>query len=240
MEAPRGWWEVLNQLDADLAAIDPEYELRRAARVDNELIFWTATNTAAGAFARRIREAQTAVRAICNKCGRPGVPRTRSREVLCDLHWHPLTAAEKAFALSAGIPEAWFSEKAEIENEAFLAEGEARDRKNLAAHLTEMDMARVLNVSVHRVRDMFEQEVLAGAEHDGRIVYPRWQVTDDGRLLPGLAAVVEAAGDMDARTLQAIMENVDEELDGLAPAEWLARGKPVGPVVQILEESWWT
>jgi hypothetical protein len=230
---------MLNQLDADLAAIDPEYKLRRAARVDNELIFWTATKTAAAAFARRIREAQTAVRTTCNKCGRPGISRTRSREVLCDLHWHPMTAEEKAFALSADLPEAWFSEEAEIKNEAFLDECEARDRKNSSAHLTEMDMAKVLNVTAHQVRDMFEQEVLAGAEHNGRIVYPRWQVTDDGRLLPGLAAVVGAAGDMDARTLQAIMENVDEELEGLTAAGWLARGKPVQPVLQILEESWW-
>lgn len=129
---------------------------------------------------------------------------------------------------------------AEIENQAFLAECEARDRKNSSAHLTEMDMAKVLNVTVHQVRDMFEQEVLAGAEHNGRIVYPRWQITDDGRLLPGLAAVVGASGDMDARTLQAIMENVDEELEGLTAAELLARGKPLQSVVQIVDESWWT
>ncbi len=239
IEAPRGWWKVLHQLDADLAVIDPQYELRRVARVDNGLLYLTSTSCREPVFARRIGRAMYVVRAVCEVCGRRGKPRTRSRTVLCELHWHPTSAAERAFALSAGIPEAWFSEEAEIANLAYVAACEAADRKDAAAHLTERDVAGVLDVTVQRVREMFEQGLLAGANHNGRVVYPRWQVTPDGRLLPHLPAVLEAADDIDARSLQAIMENPDEVLAGVSPGQWLAQGRSVWPVLQSLSEWWW-
>ncbi len=240
VEAPRGWLAVLNQLDADLASIDPQYELRRAARVDNELIYVTETAIGGGAFAARITQAQAALRTVCEFCGRAGVPRTRSRTVLCDQHWRPLTPAEKAFALSADIPEAWFTEESEIANRAYLTRCEAADRRVSAAHLSERDIAELLNVGVNRVHEMFEHELLAGADRNGRVVYPTWQLTDDGSLLPGLAAVLHAADDIDARSLQALMENAEEELEGLSPAEWLASGRSVEPVLALLADWWWT
>ncbi len=239
IEAPRGWWKVLHQLDADLAVIDPQYELRRAARVDNELVYLTSTDCREPVFARRIGRAICAVRTVCEVCGQRGKSRTRWRTVLCELHWHPTPAAEKMFALSANIPAAWFSEDAEIANEAYVAEWEAKDRTNSAAHLTERDMADLLNVTVQRVHEMFEHDLLAGANHDGRVVYPQWQLTADGRLLPHLQAVLKAAGDIDAQSLQAIMENPDEVLVGVSPALWLAQGRSVRPVLQSLAEWWW-
>lgn len=231
---------MLHKLDADLALIDPHYELRLAARVDNELVYLTSTECREPVFARRIGRAMCAVRTVCEVCGQRGKQRTRWRTVLCELHWHPTSAAEKTFALSAGIPEAWFSEKAEIANAAYVAASEAADRKDAAAHLTEGDVAGLLNVTLQRVREMFEHGLLAGANHSGRIVYPRWQFTSDGRLLPHLARVLQAADDIDARSLQAIMENPDEVLVGVSPVQWLAQGRPVGPVLQSLSEWWWT
>lgn len=191
LKVPRGWWQVLHLLDADLATIDPRYELRRAARVDNTLVYLTSTTTEQPAFARRIGRAQAAERAVCTVCGQPGEPRTRSHTVQCELHWHPLTAAERAFALGANIPAAWFGDDAEAANEAYIAACEAKDRKDAAAHLTEREMADVLNVTVQRVHEMFEPDLLAGADREGRIVYPRWQLAHDGRLLRHLAAVLE-------------------------------------------------
>ncbi|MFJ4036923.1 hypothetical protein ACIPVB_02465 [Microbacterium sp. NPDC090007] len=230
---------MLHSLDADLAVIDPEYQLRRAARVDNELIYLTRTGGGGARFARRIRRAREEVRTVCGVCGRPGIPRTRSRTVLCDLHWHPLTAVEKAFALSADIPEAWFTDEAEIKNDAYVARSAADQRKESANHLSERDMADLLGVTVQRVHEMFEQELLAGANHDGRVVYPRWQVMEGGRLLPHLPVVLRAADGIEARTLQAIMENVDEDLEGATPAQWLAHGGCVEPVLQTLDQWWW-
>ncbi|MGJ8495988.1 hypothetical protein ACSFB1_12425, partial [Glaesserella parasuis] len=53
-----GWWEALHHLDADLAAIDPRYVLRRAARVDNELTYLTVTANEGAAFAERVGRAE--------------------------------------------------------------------------------------------------------------------------------------------------------------------------------------
>ncbi len=239
VEAPEGWWEVLNRLDTDLAAIDPEYQLRRAARIDNELIYLTRTTGGGSRFARRVRRAKEEVRTVCGRCGRPGIPRTRSRTVLCDLHWHPLTPGEKAFALSADIPEAWFTEAAEAKNDASLARSAAAQRRESANYSSERHIAGLLSVTVERVHEMFEQELLAGANHDGRVVYPRWQVMEGGHLLPHLPAVLRAADGIEARTLQAIMENVDEDLDGATPAQWLAKGGQVEAVLQTLNQWWW-
>ncbi|MDT0116609.1 hypothetical protein Q9R20_06355 [Microbacterium sp. PRF11] len=230
---------MLHRLDADLAAIDPGYQLRRAARVDNELIYLTRATGGDARFARRVELAKREVREVCGTCGLPGIPRTRSRTVLCDVHWSPPTAGEKAFALSADIPEAWFTAEAEIENDAYAAGSAAAERSAAANHLSEREMADLLNVDVCRVHEMFERGLLAGADYDGRVVYPRWQVVKGRQLLPHLPVLLRAADGIEPRTLQALMESVDEELDGSTPVHWLADGGRVEPVLQTLEQWWW-
>lgn len=237
--APRGWWKLLHDLDTELATFDPSYLLLRAARVDGELLYLTFTMTGSPEFAGLIADAQVTAGSTCEICGRTGAPRARSRTVVCERHRTPTTAAERQFARSAGIPDEWFSPDAEERNLAYLAHSEAADRAHAATHLSETDMADILNVNVCRVHEMFERASLAGAERGGLIAYPRWQALADGRLVPGLAAVLEAAQGMDSRTLEAIMTSADERFEGLSPVQWLTRGSTLEEVTSSLAEWWW-
>lgn len=133
-------------------------------------------------------------------------------------------------------PSAWFRPTSTTAREAYAAHPEESDRRQLAAHLTERKVADLLHVPASRVHEMYEHGLLAGVEQEGLVVYPQWQVTDDGSLLPHLTDVLHAASDVDSYVLLDVMDTAVDDLDGVCPAQWLARGGPVAPVLRFLRE----
>lgn len=237
---PPGWTDLVLELDDVLARIDPGYRLLQAAKQSGELIYRAVpSNGEDDVFAGLIGSAKLRACGACEVCGDAGQPRTRSRTVLCDLHWNPLTTGELLFALKAGMPADAFTDdtdQAAVEREDASA---AADRARDAMHLAARDVAALLHTSEAEVYAMFLRGEVAGADRDGLVVYPRWQFTDAGALLPGLSDVLVSARDIDPGTLQAVMETVDEDLGGLTPARWLADGRSVSEVVERLGDMKW-
>ncbi|KSU54828.1 hypothetical protein [Microbacterium enclense] len=134
-------------------------------------------------------------------------------------------------------PSAWFRPTSTTDRETFAVHPEESDRRQLAAHLTEREVADLLHVPASHVHEMYEHELLAGVEQEGLVVYPQWQVTDDGSLLPHLTDVLHAASDVDSNALRDAMDAPVDDLDGVCPVQWLARGGPVEPVLRFLRDQ---
>lgn len=133
-------------------------------------------------------------------------------------------------------PSAWFRPTPTTASETYATHPEKSDRRQHAAHLAEREVADLLHAPASRVHEMYEHELLAGVEQEGLVVYPQWQVTDDGSLLPHLTAVLHAAGNVDSYALRDAMDTAVDGLDGVCPAQWLARGGPVEPVLRFLRD----
>ncbi len=71
-------------------------------------------------------------------------------------------------------------------------------------------------------------------------LYPSWQFTDRGLVIPGLDRVlpVLAAG-VDAPWTWALwlVSAIPDELEGLSPAEWLAKGRDPVPVITLARQD---
>ncbi|ANG84648.1 hypothetical protein A8L33_03940 [Microbacterium aurantiacum] len=235
VEIPPGWIDLVLELDDVLARIEPDYRLLQAAKRNGDLVYRAVTDGGTPyPFDERIRSAQFRARITCEVCGEAGQPRTRSRTVLCDLHWKPLTTGELLFALTAGGPADTFTDESDQTAVEYEAASAAADRARNALHFAAAEVAELLNICEEDVYSMFVRGEVAGADRDGLVVYPRWQFTEAGALLPGLPLVLKSARDIDSGTFQAVMETADEDLNGLSPARWLAEGRSVGVVVELL------
>ncbi len=114
------------------------------------------------------------------------------------------------------------------------------DRARLTAEcLSAALVQRGLGVSRQRLHQLVKAgRLVAVLTKDRRSrLYPAWQFAIDGTPLPGLAAVIAAAHEveMDPETLHFFMVEPDERLDGGAPADLLAAGD--GDRVAILLRS---
>lgn len=71
-------------------------------------------------------------------------------------------------------------------------------------------------------------------------LFPQWQFSGDGRILPGLRQVVEALpADYHPLDIEDFMVGAHERLRGRSPVSWLADGGDVETVVEIADELGW-
>ena len=67
-----GWFPLLLELDAKLAAIDPDYRLLQVKEKFGGLRFYAETKTGGPEFFELIREAERRSYSICEECGEVG------------------------------------------------------------------------------------------------------------------------------------------------------------------------
>lgn len=88
-----GWYEVVFQLDRDIAALDPDYTIAQVKEKFGGLRYYIDNiNPAVSDAANRlIAEAEAKVSTMCEECGQPGVLRTDIGwyRTLCDAHRIP-------------------------------------------------------------------------------------------------------------------------------------------------------
>ncbi|WP_018600933.1 hypothetical protein [Mycobacterium sp. 155] len=80
----KGWYPIICQLDADLAAVDPVYELRQVKEKFAGLryYFHTEVDGARDRMRALVREAETRCSATCELCGQPGSQHANRRRWL--------------------------------------------------------------------------------------------------------------------------------------------------------------
>ena len=67
--------------------------------------------------------------------------------------------------------------------------------------------------------------------------FPRWQFTDDGRVVPGLRHVLPALPPhLHPLSIERFMTTDVDTLGGQSPVRWLADGGPVEPVIRMADE----
>lgn len=148
-----------------------------------------------------------------------------------------LTDAEIAFALAAGVPGRALSEEARLQSQ----EHEQWSAEVIAAELrswpTLDDVAGMLNVESLAVRQLVQDGELTSVVIGGAIAIPPWQLTDDGRLLPGLKAVIATLTPHDhPYFVQRLMTFPVDELENRSAREALEEGEPVSLIIEWL--SW--
>jgi hypothetical protein len=82
-------------------------------------------------------------------------------------------------------------------------------------------------------------DALACRTADGDTVYPAWQFTPEGMLLPHLAAVLSElrTGTDDPWTHAIWLRSPSDDLDGMSAAEWLAAGHDPAPVLAAAHDD---
>lgn len=124
---------------------------------------------------------------------------------------------------------------------ALLAAAEAVWGRHLGDLLGVKDVQTLLGVGTRQaVHDLVRRGRLLGLPtRDGRTLYPRFQLRSDGRPYPSLAPVLRAFSEAgaDAWTVASWFATAQPELDGLTPADWLARGGDGDRVVAVARHS---
>lgn len=85
-------------------------------------------------------------------------------------------------------------------------------------------LARWMKISRQAVHQKVSaHQILACATADGQKVYPAWQFTPDGRVIPGLAAVLKVLlpAAADAWTVAIWLTTPDEDYEQKTAIEWL-------------------
>jgi hypothetical protein len=233
----RGWWELVAALDARLSQVDPEYRVTQI-RAANGVLQYDVSEGADDEFLRLVTDAETRSAGICEQCGRSGTRHVvrGGRVVACDEHWNPLTEAEVAFAVAGGIPSTAFNDEEWTDRATSAAASRVLNADIDQTHLSAGVVAELLLIEVADVHELFRRGELAAAERQGLVVYPEWQFTSDGSVLPGLRQVLLALPTsyhpLDIRT---VMTAPAEELGGHSPREWLRGGGNVQDVVAYAE-----
>lgn len=149
----------------------------------------------------------------------------------------PLSEAERSFLLDhAGQHAAEVLRRDPDELAAEAARSAAAQLSGLLAQsLSIAEAALLLGVSRSRVSQRLSRGELWSFSlgHSRRL--PRWQITPDGRPLPGLAEVIASIPrGLAPQTVAAFMDAPQDELGGVAPSVHLAGGGDVMPVADLL------
>lgn len=131
---------------------------------------------------------------------------------------------------------------------------EARDtaqlaitRNRIAAEFEVADTAlttRQVAGLLHRAEANVRRSRLNGdlyATHAGgagtSLRFPRWQFTEDGRVVPGLREIIPAfPRHYHPLSIESFMTTETDELDGFRPVTWLLDGGPAGPLIALVNE----
>jgi hypothetical protein len=74
---------------------------------------------------------------------------------------------------------------------------------------------------------------------DGSIVYPAWQFLDNGAIVPGVSDLLKVLGPATNDTWQMALwlSAPNDELDGIAPRDWLRSNRSREPVVTLAKQT---
>lgn len=153
----------------------------------------------------------------------------------------PLTAAEREFLLShAGLDEGDLSEQArastrlEIERDRL-----ALDAAALEGALSTSEVAALLGrsgASVRRSHLSGDIYALNASDPSGP-VFPRWQFTSTGSVVPGLSRILPLfPRDTHPLAIERLMTQGRESLDGMSPIEWLTGDGPIVRVIVLVDD----
>lgn len=238
IETSRGWWPLLARLDASLAEIDHAYTLNGVASKEGVLRYLATSSTESIRFDDVLWAGMLEASRTCEVCGELGARAVRGEgraEVLCDVHARPLSDAEASALLASGVPQRVFSEEGARIGAEHKALSDAFIDAIARTHMTESEVAAQMRTNVDTVRRLFREGELAGAERDGRVAYPRWQLTVEGHPLPSLRRVLARFPDRYTWfEVRAAMLRPEEEFGDLSPKQWLERGMPISPVTALL------
>jgi len=123
-------------------------------------------------------------------------------------------------------------------------EQERKQRGQAAVHTIQALIASTMSTAetaelLGRDRSSISRKMNDGTVHWIRVGnqrrIPRWQITQDGHLLPGLARVVAAIpSGVSALTVAAVMQQRQDDLDGQTPLGWLVAGGDAAAVAAHL------
>lgn len=107
-----GWYPIIVELDRDLAALDPDYELNQVKEKFGGLRFYAHSRNPdlREAFAERIKQAEQAAGRTCETCGAPG-------ELHDEFSWIRTLCYQHAEALIADEAERWRTHAACVETD---------------------------------------------------------------------------------------------------------------------------
>lgn len=253
-----GWWPLVMKLDAEVAAVAPEYRIARLGEDLGVLDFAVYPDDVEEDIEGMISGAQSESTRRCEICADRAWPWRQEDWLitLCVDHARSRgarpartdadiaeavprgTDREMAFAISAGVPASAFTARARRENDAYLHASAEADDAEMSTWLTSTAVARLLSLAVAEVNELRRRgELYAGRRQNGRYMYPRWQLDQQNRPLRGLAVVLAALGDDDPVSISNLMTAPDEELDGLSIARWLTAGGDPNRAVASLRDA---
>jgi hypothetical protein len=125
---------------------------------------------------------------------------------------------------------------------ALVAAAEAAWTGHLGPLLDAKQVKELLSVGTRQaVSDLrARRRLLALPKENGRVVYPAFQFGDSGRPLEGLPQVLdvfEERARVDPWTIASWFVGPQAFLEGMAPAEWLAKGNDPDHVVKAARRS---
>lgn len=148
----------------------------------------------------------------------------------------PVAAASAAYLADHGGPD--LDGKPEVRGDVHRRRTVAAARtlsEVLESTLTLDQAAEKLGISRSRLSHRLGEGTMWAVTISGRRRLPRWQVTPDGALLPGLAAIVEVIPTaLHPLAVEAFMTTPRPDFDDLSPVDWLVSGGDPAPVVDWL------
>lgn len=148
-----------------------------------------------------------------------------------------LTAAEQAFAVSAGISEDAFTAETAAANRRYqVTSAAADDAAFRRSVLTTEQVALLLDVKADNVRQQSGRRSLYTVGYlDGQKLFPRWQFTATRRVVPGLRDVLAAFPRYyHPLDVEKVMTEPDESLGDRTPKQWLESGGAAAAVVELV------
>lgn len=246
----QGWWPLLVDVDAELAALDPDYRLRVIREELSELVIEAETTLIgqpADSFGRAVMEAERRAGRICEVCGRRGrfLRQGRFFVVLCWDHQQQrgavrpragdepddmgarLTDAEVSAAIGDDAPPRTYLRAGHADTVELAQRLHSAIEQQMAGWPSTAGLACALGLTRSAVLNRVHGgKLLAVRRDNGRFAFPPWQLSADQTLLHGLADVLgQFPADYDAMAIHITLMRPREEFGGLsALACWLCEG----------------
>ena len=104
-----------------------------------------------------------------------------------------------------------------------------------ATSLTPAALARMLEVTPVRVRQMIRNGSIYAMRLDGRLHIPAYQIVDRA-LVPNIGRVNQALAGLDPVSAQRWITAPDADLEAMSPLNWLKAGRGVDAVLRVVPE----
>lgn len=153
----------------------------------------------------------------------------------------PLTLGERDFLLEhTELTESDLTEHSRTGTRLDIARQRLSvERAAIDDALTTAEVAELLGRQESNVRrSRLSGDLYALNDGDAQgLRFPRWQFTEDGRVLPGLRRILPTFPRYThPAVVERFMTEPHDELEGASPARWLADSAPVDAVVELVAE----